>query len=474
MTPTVPPVERHLRRALILFQLFVSLWILGNAFHHIDGPIDRDEGHFLEICAEKSWWNKINPFAQRLAQPIVDAHGIVANVLACASLSAFGAKVWALRFPAVVITSLLLAFVFFCSQYFSIGFTVLLYCSLASNALFRWYSFSERGYVLLLLLALTEFYLISRLLSQKSKILNALLFMNSVVLCFAHSFGALFFLLNFALYLGWFWLRDNSIESQMKAAWQKIFWNMAAAVPAALLMIIHTYLQHRGGSSQPHGMNFFFGTLSGLLGLPRRKWGIAVALLFFLGAWKALQLLFKKETAAVYLLPAFSLVIIDFVFSNILGTPLPTRVLLPFYVPLLALLFCAVSFFKSRALQVAILIGEILLVGIFPFLYSNEIFDQSTQELFTTSWEIFDKVRETHRKHPDVCFHFDGDEHERGWLKHFAKKEHIKTCTLKADFNVWTSTPWTNELPLPQKGKIIFRNEAGFIADGKSGYTASK
>lgn len=280
---------------LIVFQIVVSLFLVGKSISEMSLPPDCDEQGIIDAVnngTSRHYLNFTNPGTQTLPA-----------VLSIVSMKVFGTTVVASRIPSIGLTIiLLLALGLFSFHYLSHLTTVLLYLHLLVNESANWFFHSARAYCLMMLLSVASLFLFWTGLVQTRKD-----FKKEMVLFLALFFIAflnhLFSIVAFALFIFtavvWMYLNREKLSENQKNLIQQYSKLLLFVAPLILVIagISMWYMSKiprafsNPVSDLEHGTlhinpRVIFACFLGALGIFKSKWLYVLAGITAVLLWK--------------------------------------------------------------------------------------------------------------------------------------------------------------------------------------------
>ncbi|MCB0418761.1 MAG: hypothetical protein H6617_08055 [Bdellovibrionaceae bacterium] len=456
--PTRPLVARS--RKLTVFQVVVSLVVLGQTVRQITLPFDLDENQRAAAAITKSFWHEINPFRH------TEVHA-VAHVFAIASMKVFGENKIAYRLPSIIFAVLFLVMLNAIANRFLQPFTrLLLFSHLLVNEMVIWYLHSTRGYVSALFVTSVLLFIllelgvqgVPRKSSQRIWVFSVF-FALSVL---THPFTGIYSLLLLSSFAFWAYLKRHEMDRALaRYCWQLI---LAASIWLPLFFAVFVCVLrslepianlHHGGFE-----NFVLKVLTTLPSLGR-LWALKLIGLAILYAGAAQWVRHKR--LSIDLLGIFFVTV--FVFYGAVLTLLRVSHLEPrWFVPFIIPMVLAFGEWLSRSrgpAYAAVLAGVYLLLTVLPFRMQHGILD-TLGVLYHQPYESFlAEVRQKTGPVRENCYQFP-DKSMGAWAQTFHFSDAPRNLLEKSDCRHFYLIS-LDEAPLdpPANARLVFHSQFG-------------
>ncbi|MCB0403425.1 MAG: hypothetical protein KDD51_01470 [Bdellovibrionales bacterium] len=447
-------------RKLTIFQVVVSLVILGQTVRQITLPFDLDENQRAAAAVTKSFFHEINPFRH------TEVHA-VAHTFAIASMKIFGENKVAYRLPSIVFAALFLFVLNVMASRFLQPFTrLLLFSHLLVNEMVIWYLHSTRGYVSALFVTSVLLFILLEVgasgVPEKSgrRVWAFSLFFALSVL--THPFTGIYSLLLLTSFCFWVYLKRHEMDRTLArycwqlilsaSLWLPLFFAVFVCVLRSLEPIANL---HHGGFE-----NFVIKVLTTLPSLGR-LWALKLVGLAVLYAGAAQWV--RHKSLRVDLLSLFCVSV--FVFYGAVLTLLRVSHLEPrWFVPFIVPMVLAFGEWLSRSrgpAYVAVLTGVYVLLTVLPFRMQHGILD-TLGVLYHQPYEAFlTEIRQKTGPVRENCYQFP-DKSMGSWAQTFHFSDAPRNLLEKADCRHFYLIS-LDEAPLdpPSNARLVFHSAFG-------------
>ncbi|MEZ4751292.1 MAG: hypothetical protein R3B54_11940 [Bdellovibrionota bacterium] len=392
-------------RKLTVFQVVVSLVILGQTVQQITLPFDLDENQRAAAAITKSFWHEINPFRH------TEVHA-VAHVFAIGSMKLFGENKIAYRLPSIIFAALFLIMLNAIANRFLQPFTrLLLFSHLLVNEMVIWYLHSTRGYVSALFVTSVLLFILLEIGARgvpenttRRVWIFSVFFALSVL---THPFTGIYSLLLLTSFCFWVYLNRHKMDRSLASyCWQLI---LAASIWLPLFFAVFVCVLrslepianlHHGGFE-----NFVPKVLTTLPSLGR-LWALKLVGLAIVYAGASQWVRHKRlnlDLLAIFCISVF--VFYGAVLSLLRVSHLEPRWFVPFIIPMVLALGEWMSRSRGPA-YAAVLGGVFLMLTILPFRMQHGILD-TLGILYHQPYESFlTEIREKTGPVRENCYQF--------------------------------------------------------------------